>query len=182
LATGSSNIDIGHSGSAGEAGTIRIGTPSFQTRAFVSGVYGITPGGGTTQPVVIDQYGQLGTTTSSRRFKQDIRDLGDTTSAVMSLRPVRFRYKVHGPDGPEQYGLVAEEVQEVDPELVVRDLDGQVNSVSYDKVNIMLLNEVQRQHRLIETQRETIESQKSGFADRIQQLENRLVELENRAQ
>lgn len=182
MTTGSNNIDIGNSGSAGEAGTVRIGTPPFQTRLFISGVYGITPGGGTTQPVVVDQYGQLGTTTSSRRFKQDIRDLGDTTSAVMGLRPVRFRYKVHGPDGPEQYGLVAEEVEDVDPELVARDLDGQVNSVSYDKVNIMLLNEVQKQQRLIEAQRETIESQKSEFTDRIRQLEERLAELESRAQ
>jgi hypothetical protein len=114
-------------------------------------------------PVLIDSAGQLGTVSSSRRVKRDIRNMGDTTEIVMGLHPVRFRYKAHGPDEPQQYGLVAEEVAEVAPELVARDKDGQIEAVFYDKVNAMLLNEVQKQHRL------------------ISQLESRLAEIESRA-
>jgi hypothetical protein len=92
----------------------------------------------------------------------------------MGLRLVRFRYISHGPDGPEQYGLSAEEVQEVAPELVDHDKDGQINSVYYDKVNAILLNEVQKQYRLLKVQEQQLQSQD----ERIQQLELRLAEME----
>jgi hypothetical protein len=79
--------------------------------------------------------------------KRDIEDMGDTTDTILGLRPVRFRYQAHGPDSPLQYGLIAEEVAEIAPELVARDKDGQIETVYYDKVNAMLLNEVQKLHR-----------------------------------
>jgi hypothetical protein len=79
--------------------------------------------------------------------KRDIEDMGDTTEAILALRPVRFRYQAHGPQAPVQYGLIAEEVAEVAPELVARDKDGRIETVYYDKVNAMLLNEVQKLHR-----------------------------------
>ena len=93
--------------------------------------------------------------------------MGDTTSVIMGLRPVRFRYNSHGPNGPVQYGLIAEEVDRIAPEMVGHDKDGQIDSVYYEKVNAMLLNEVQKQYRLIE-----------GQAEMIRQLESRLDTLE----
>jgi hypothetical protein len=95
----------------------------------------------------------------------------------MGLRPVRFRYKAHGSNGPEQYGLVAEEVAEVAPELVARNNDGQIETVFYDKVNSILLNEVQKQHGQIQRLEERLQSQE----ELIRQLEFRLTQLEQQA-
>ncbi len=173
LTNGNWNIDIGHEGVAAEANTIRIGTPlsgsTGQNRAFLAGVRGVTTGLGDAFWVMIDSNGQLGTTNSSRRFKRDIRDMGNTTDTIMGLHPVRFRYKSQGPEAREQFGLVAEEVADVAPELVARDKNGEIESVFYDKVYAMLLNEVQKQHRLIQSQEELIKT-----------LESRLSDIENR--
>jgi hypothetical protein len=174
--TSSNNIHIGTMGASADNGTIRIGgntalsDPATQTQFFASGIYGATTGASGPLPVVVDSNGQLGTTSSSRAVKQDIEDMGDTTDTLMSLRPVTFRYKLYGPDSPLQYGLVAEEVAEVAPELVARDKDGRIETVFYDKVNAMLLNQVQTLQRLVDAQNEA-----------IRRLESRLVELENRA-
>lgn len=167
--TNNDNIHIGNAGSAADSATIRIGSSS-QTRAHISGIRGITTVNANAIPVVIDSAGQLGTASSSRRIKTDIRDIGDTTDTIMALRPVRFHYKAHEPGSPDQYGLVAEEVAEVAPELASRDNDGQVDAVFYDKVNAMLLNEVQKQHRLIQTQSERLESQQRQLADLLEKL------------
>ena len=162
VTTGSNNIDIGNQGVIGESATTRIGDSGIQTRTFISSIRGVTTGSANAVAVVIDSNGQLGTVSSSRTVKRDIEDMGDTTGAIMGLRPVRFRYKVHGPDSPEQYGLVAEEVAEVAPDLVARNQNGEIETVYYDKVNAMLLNQVQTQQRVIE------------------KLESRLAELESR--
>jgi hypothetical protein len=183
----SNNIHIGTSGSFNDNSTIRIGgntalyDPVAQTAFFASGIRGITTGNADAIAVVIDSNGQLGTVSSSRTVKRDIEDMGDTTGAIMGLRPVRFRYKVHGPDSPEQYGLVAEEVAEVAPDLVARNKEGQIETVFYDKVNVMLLNQVQTQQRLIESQKMQLQSQRQEFTDLIGRLEWRLAELESRA-
>ncbi len=158
---GTYNIDIGAQVPADESATIRIGD-SNQTRTFIAGIRGVAVTGG--QTVQIDANGQLGSVSSSRRFKQDIQDLGDTTETLMALRPVRFRYKSLGPDSPEQYGLIAEEVFELSPALVGRDRDGQIDSVAYDKVNAMVLKLVQEQQRVIE------------------RLQARVAELESRSE
>jgi hypothetical protein len=177
---GSYNLYLGSSGdpaAPAESNTIRIGEPFVlqqHHRAFIAAVRGRTTGAADAVPVVIDSKGQLGTASSSRRTKTAIRDMGDTTAAVMSLRPVRFQYKAHGPESPEQYGLVAEEVAEVAPDLVARGQDGEVETVFYDKVNAMLLNEVQKQHRLNEAQDRLIQSQRqelSGLLRRLAELE-----------
>jgi len=150
--TGSYNIFIANQGTGNpdtESNTIRIGD-SNQSYTFISGISGTTTGLSGALPVVIDANGQLGTVSSSRRFKTDIADMGDTTETLMSLRPVQFRYVAHGPDSPLQYGLIAEEVAEVAPELVAHDANGEIETVFYDKVNAMLLNQVQTQQRLIE--------------------------------
>jgi hypothetical protein len=132
--------------------------------------------------VYVSSTGQLGVQSSLRRYKQDIRDMGDTTDVLMGLRPVRFRYKTEGATGSEHYGLIAEEVAEVAPDLVGRGQDGQIDSVYYEKVNAMLLNQVQTLQRLAEEQRTQLQSQKEQLqsqGDMINQLARRLAELEN---
>jgi hypothetical protein len=171
--TGSDNVYINNYGVAGESNTARIGG-SYISRTFIAGVRGVTTVNANAIPVLIDSAGQLGTASSSRRVKRDIRDMGDTTGTIMGLRPVRFRYKAHGANGPEQYGLVAEEVAEVAPELVARNNDGEIETVFYDKVNAMLLNEVQKQHGQIQKLEERLQSQEEV----IRKLEFRLTQLE----
>ena len=142
-------------GVAVESNTIRIG--DFQTRAFIKGISGVTTTGAALQ-VLIDSNGQLGTISSSKRYKENIRDMGDASSGLMRLRPVAFRYKKEYADGsrPLQYGLIGEEVAEVYPDLVTHSAGGEVESVQYRKVNAMLLNEVQKLHRQLQAQEEQI--------------------------
>ena len=176
LTTGDSNIDIGNGGVAGDSGVTRIGN-GMQSATYISGIYGVNAGG---NAVYVTSSGQLSSASSSRRFKQDIRDMGDTTDVVMGLRPVRFRYKTQGADGGEQYGLIAEEVEEIAPQLVGRGLDGQIDSVHYEKVNAILLNQVQTLQRLVDAQKDQMQSQQQEFSDLIRRLEARLAELETR--
>ncbi len=150
----SNNIHIGSLGTVGDgaaanSGVIRIGTAGMQASFFVAGVSGVPTGLGSPVPVLIDANGQLGTMSSSRRFKEDIQDMGDASSGLMRLRPVTFRYKQPYQDGskPIDYGLIAEEVADVYPDLVAYSPSGEVQTVQYQKVNAMLLNEVQKQHR-----------------------------------
>jgi hypothetical protein len=147
LSTGSNNICIGNLGVTGESNTVRIGTS--QSATFVAGINGqVTPGG---VPVGVNSSGKLGTTVSSRRFKKDIREIGAESDGLMRLHPVAFRYKPDlDPTGLPQYGLIAEEVAEVYPDLVAYDRDGQPEAVRYHLINALLLNEVQKQHRQIE--------------------------------
>jgi hypothetical protein len=184
LTTGDGNIDIGNAGNASDSNIIYLGTQGQQTTTYIAGISNATVSG---SAVYVASNGQLGVQSSSRRYKQDIRDMGDTTDTLMSLRPVRFRYKTEGAAGPEHYGLIAEEVAEIAPELVGRRHDGQIDSVYYEKVNAMLLNEVQKQHRLIEEQQEQLQSQRQEFSERLQrqeslirQLESRLAQVESR--
>ena len=155
LTTGAYNIDIGNQGVAAEGNTIRIGDGN-QTRAFVGGIRGVTTGNSDAVAVMIDSAGQLGTVSSSLRFKQDVADMGDASSRLMELRPVTFHYKTQ-PDGPLQYGLIAEEVEQVMPELAVRDATGEVETVAYHELPAMLLNELQKQQAQIQQQQAQIE-------------------------
>jgi endosialidase-like protein len=149
LTTGSNNICIGNSGVAGESGRIRIGTAGIQTATFITGISGVTSAGGV--GVFVNGSGQLGTMTSSSRYKEDIRDIGKESDGLMKLRPVAFRYKPEiDPTELTQYGLIAEDVADVYPDLVVYDRDGKPETVRYHLVNALLLNEVQKQHREIE--------------------------------
>src|SRR6266536_3575259 len=140
LTTGNGNIDIGHLGVADESGTIRIGTSGTQTRTFIAGISGATASGGAA--VFVNASGQLGTSTSSKRFKDQIKPMDKASEALLALNPVSFRYKKEiDPEGIPQFGLVAEDVAKVNPDLVVRDTDGEIYTVRYDAVNAMLLNE-----------------------------------------
>src|SRR5262249_41630858 len=147
LTSGDNNIIIGSSsGSAGMANTTIIGDGTNQTRVFITGIRGVTTVNNNASPVVIDSAGQLGTISSSRRFKEDIQDMGSASEDLMRLRPVTFRYKQPFGDGskPIQYGLIAEEVAEVFPDLVARDADGAIETVKYQLLDSLLLNEMQK--------------------------------------
>jgi len=150
--SGDNNIDIGNSGAGADSGVVRIGTSGTQTSFFVAGVNGVATGSSDAVPVVIDSNGQLGTINSSQRFKEDIQDMGESSRGLMRLRPVTFRYRKAFDDGskPLQYGLIAEQVAEVYPDLVVHSADGQVQTVKYQVLDSMLLNEVQRQQAEIQ--------------------------------
>jgi hypothetical protein len=159
LTTGDNNIDIGNGGVADEANTIRIGDPAFQTATFVAGIRGTAVIG---DAVVVDANGQLGTATSSARFKKEIKPMDKTSEAILALKPVRFQYKSDS-KGTAQFGLIAEEVAKVNPTLVVRDRNGEIYSVRYEAVNAMLLNEFLKAHQRIEEQEHTIAQLKSGM-------------------
>ncbi|MFI4919686.1 MAG: tail fiber domain-containing protein [Legionellales bacterium] len=148
------SIYIGAFGSGSDAsGTIYIGTYGAQTSFFVTGVSGVTTGVNDAVPVVIDSNGQFGTISSSRRFKEDIQDMAKASQNIMRLRPVTFRYIKPYNDGskPIQYGLIAEEVAEVYPDLVVYSADGQIQSVKYQVLDVLLLNELQHQQSEIKS-------------------------------
>jgi hypothetical protein len=155
LTTGSNNIDIGNVGVAGEAKTIRIGKQGTQTATFIAGINGATVPTGVA--VIVDGSGHLGTTTSSARFKEAIKAMDKASEAILSLRPVTFHYKHDlDPDCIPQFGLVAEEVEKVNPDLVARDAEGKPYTVRYEAVNAMLLNEFLKEHRKNEEQQATI--------------------------
>jgi len=171
------NIDIGSEGSANDNNpTIRIGTPGTQTSFFAAGVRGTKTGASDAVEVMIDSNGQLGTVNSSIRFKEDVHDMAAASDGLMRLRPVTYRYKQPYDDGtkPVDYGLIAEEVAEIYPDLVVKNADGQIQTVQYQKLTPMLLNEVQKQHKQLEEQAATVQQQQGT----IQQLEKRLAALE----
>jgi Chaperone of endosialidase len=152
ITNGSYNIDIGNSAPGNESNTIRIGNITRQTAAFLAGVNGATISSGT--QVFVDASGQLGTLTSSVRFKEDIEPMGEASHDLMKLRPVTFRYKAPYDDGSHtlQYGLIAEEVAKVYPELVQLDAKGQPLTVRYHSINVMLLNELQNQQAQLDQQ------------------------------
>jgi len=165
ISSGGNNIDIGNSAPSNESDTIRIG--NTQTKAFLAGVNGATSASGTA--VFVNSSGQLGTVTSSLRFKEDVADMGEASDALMKLRPVTFHYKAPYDDGSHllQYGLVAEEVAKVYPDLVQYDDKGKPFTVRYHEINTMLLNELQKQHGTIAEQQAQLAQQEA----RIQRLE-----------
>ena len=161
LTIGNNNIDIGNAGVAAEANTVRIGTQGNQRRAFIAAISGTAVTGSS---VVINASGQLGVVASSERFKDGIKRMDKASEAVLALQPVTFRYKKNiDPDGVPQFGLVAEEVAKVNPDLVARDAKGEVYTVRYEAVNAMLLNEFLKEHRKNEEQEKTIAELKSGL-------------------
>jgi len=184
-ATGNNNIYIGAPGFSNESNAIHIGDSNSHggphTAAYIGGVYGtIVNGNGT--GVFIDSNGQLGTYTSSRRFKEQIKDMGDSTDNLMKLRPVTFFYKPDYAKGDRtmQYGLIAEEVAEVYPDLATYDADGKPYSVRYQYLASMLLNEFQKKHHREEEQAQVIESQKQEIEGLRQQLQLQSASMQMR--
>ena len=149
VTTGSNNIDIGNVGDSKDNGVTRIGNQGTQTNTFISGITGVTAASGVA--VYINANGQLGTLTSSARFKDDVHDMENASAGLYSLRPVTFHYKPGiDPELHPQFGLIAEEVDKVNSNLVARDDKGQVYTVRYEAVNAMLLNEFLKEHRKVE--------------------------------
>src|SRR5712691_11483326 len=163
LTTGDKNIDIGNAGLAGESSSIRIGRIQDQTATFIAGISGATVPTGVA--VIVDANGHLGTTTSSARFKDEIKPMGKASEAILALKPVTFRYKHDlDPAGIAQFGLLAEQVEEVSPNLVARDEQGKAYTVRYEAVNAMLLNEFLKEHRTVQEQGATIAQMKTLVA------------------
>jgi hypothetical protein len=189
--TGDHNIFVGSGAEslAGETNTIRIGgslvgtAEKQQNRTFINGIRGVTTGHTDRVQVLIDAKGQLGTETSSRATKQDIEDLGSYAERLLALHPVVFRYRQdvdRDPDAPLQFGLIAEEVAQVFPELVVFDSDGRPETVKYHLLSSLLLGEVQRQQAALlqqhtENRRQEVELRREQAENRRQRREVRLL-------
>jgi hypothetical protein len=148
LTMGDNNIDIGNEGARDESNTIRIGTQGTHTKTFIAGISDAAIGG---MEVRVNQNGRLGIEPSSKRFKEAIKPMDNASKAILALKPVTFRYKKEiDAAGISQFGLVAEEVEKVNPDLVARDEQGKPFTVRYDQVNAMLLNEFLKEHRKVE--------------------------------
>jgi hypothetical protein len=173
LTSGGGNIYVGNPGVTTETATIRIGVPEHAA-TYIGGISG-TPVVGDT--VVVDANGQLGTATSSARFKKAIKPMDKTSDAILALKPVSFQYKSDS-KGTPQFGLIAEEVAKVNPDLVVRDREGEIYSVRYEAVNAMLLNEFLKAHHqlqdlkgIVAEQQEQIKALTSGLQKVSAQME-----------
>ncbi len=142
--TGSFNVDIANPGVAGESGVIRIGTAGVQNSIYIPAIRSNPFISSGNAQMLVDPNGKVGYLSSSRRYKEDIQDIGDQSNAIFQLRPVQFRYKQAGEDGtkPLQYGLIAEEVEAIYPQLIFRNKAGQVDGVQYQQLPAMMLNEI----------------------------------------
>ena len=158
LTNGNNNIYLGNVGTATESDTMHLG--GSQTQTFIAGIASVPVSG---SPVLITSQGQLGIQASSLRYKHDIEPMGARSHALLKLRPVTFRYKQDA-QGERQYGLIAEEVAKVYPELVTRGATGDVEAVRYHEVIPMLLNEVQHQQRQLAAQAQELATLKAQNA------------------
>jgi hypothetical protein len=179
LTTGSNNIDIANPGVASEANTIRIGFG--QTRTFIAGIRGRATGVANAVPVLIDSNGQLGTASSSRRFKEGIKPIDQTSEAILALKPVTFHYKSDS-TGTPQFGLIAEDVAAVNPDLVVRDENGEIYTVRYDAVNAMLLNEFLKEHKTVQKLKSTTAKQEATIAQQRKDFQAIITKQEQEIQ
>jgi hypothetical protein len=160
VAAGNWNIEIGSPGYSGDTQTIRIGTPGTHTATFISGINNSKVTGAA---VYVTSSGQLGVLASSERYKTSIASMGANSEKLARLRPVTFHLKTE-PQGALQYGLIAEEVEHVYPELVIRGADGRIEGVRYDELAPLLLNEFQQQRRSIAAMSAQIASQNATIA------------------
>ncbi len=175
LTTGNRNICIGNPGVAGDTGTIRIGDQNTYS-AVIAGIYGNNIANAI--PVYISPAGSLGTSASSAKFKEDIESMSNASEVLYGLKPVTFRYKPSiDPQGMRQFGLVAEDVDKVDPQLVVRDKEHGIYTVRYQAVDAMLLNEFIKEHRKGLVQDAEIQALKAKTAE-LDEVKERLSALE----
>ena len=172
LTTGNNNIDIGNTGVSDEDNTIRIGDESVHEATFIAGISGQSASGG--DAVFVTNTGKLGTVNvpSSARFKDEIKPMDKTSEVILALKPVTFHYKKEiDPNGLRQFGLVAEEVEKIAPDLVKRDRDGKLQTVRYDAVNAMLLNEFLKEHRTLQELKANAAKQETMIAQQQKQIE-----------
>ena len=163
---GDNNIDIGNQGGADDSGVIRIGTEGTHTTTYIAGIREAPLAHGEAVAVGITADGQLGVRASSARFKELVKPMDSASEAILSLRPVEFRYKKEfDASQAPQFGLVAEEVARTAPQLVIRDANGKPFTVRYDEVNAMLLNEFLKEHRKVEEQAQINQEQAETITD-----------------
>ena len=180
--TGNSNTALGVGAGSGVItadNVIAIGAQgaNVDSSCFIGNIRGVTTANTNAIPVVIDSAHQLGTMSSSRRFKNEIQPMDKASEAILALRPVTFHYK-SDKAGTPQFGLVAEEVAEVNPDLVVRDDEGEIYTVRYDAVNAMLLNEFLKTHRKMEAQEAMIARQQKQIETLTAGLQKVSAQLE----
>src|SRR5262249_18087568 len=150
LTTGEHNIYIGNVGASVESDTIRIGDQSIQAATFIAGISGVTIMTNSAPVAINTMTGQLGTQApSSQRFKDDIKPMNKVSEAILAFKPVTFHYK-KDPTRTAQFGLVAEEVEKINPDLITRGPDGKPYTVRYEAVNAMLLNEFLKEHQKVQ--------------------------------
>jgi hypothetical protein len=190
LTTGNNNIDIANHGVAGESNTIRIGRPvavtavgpvaftlPAHTATYIAGIYNTTIAKGLV--VKVDSTGHLGTVGSSERFKDAIKPMDKTSESILALKPVTFRYKHElDPEGVPQFGLIAEQVEKVNPDLVVRDAEGKVYSVRYDAVNAMLLNEFLKEHKAALEEHRKVEKLEATVAGLVATMKEQASQIQ----
>jgi hypothetical protein len=186
LTTGGNNIHIGNLGVPAEANTIRIGNPvtlvypdgvthAAQTKTFIAGLTTTVTG---LTVVVNATTHQVGMMTSSARFKDEIKPMNEASEAIMALKPVIFRYKQEiDPDRTPQFGLVAEDVEKINPDLVVRDADSKAYAVRYEAVNAMLLNEFLKEHRKVEELQANVAQQRKDSQATAAQQQKEIAAL-----
>jgi len=178
--TGSGNTALGFGAGFGVTmanNVIAIGAngANVNDSCFIGNIRGVTTVNAAI-PVLIDTVGQLGTASSSRRYKKEIKPMEQASEAIHSLKPVTFHYKSDATSTP-QFGLIAEEVAEVNPDLVVRDENGDIYTVRYEAVNAMLLNEFLKEHRKMEEQEATIAQLKKDFQSKLADQQNQIKAL-----
>jgi hypothetical protein len=179
--TGSDNIALGFmAGNSVDTANhvICIGSDgeNVNNSCFIGNIRGTTTQMANAIPVLIDSRGQLGTANSSRRYKTVIKPMDKASESILALKPVSFRYKVHKDTTP-QFGLIAEEVAQVNPDLVIYDADGKPYTVRYDAVNAMLLNEFLKEHRKNEEHEATIAKQRKDFDAALAQQQKQIEAL-----
>src|SRR6266550_2970269 len=187
--TGSANTALGAGAGLGvftASHVIAIGTngADVSDSCFIGNIRGVRTANADAISVVIDSAGQLGTLSSSRRFKKEIKPMDSASKSILALKPVTFHYK-SDKTGMPQFGLIAEEVADVNPDLVVRDDQGEIYTVRYEAVNAMLLNEFLKEHKKVEAQHGKIEKQeaaitelKSNLADQHKQIQTLIAGLQ----
>jgi hypothetical protein len=176
IMTGNSGIYIGaDAASSSESSTIRIGTSGTQSSCFIAGIRGVTTGQANAINVLIDSNGQLGTVSSSIRYKKDITSMESIIAALMKLRPVRFRYKIHDEQSVPEYGLIAEEVAKILPDLVIYK-DGEPETVKYHLLPAILLKALQE----VVAQNDAQDVELAMYKKQIAALVERIATLENK--
>ena len=179
LTSGSNNIVIGAGvlGMAGESNKIRIGKQGTQNGTFIAGIYNVAVTGSS---VVVNSSGKLGVAVSSARFKDEVKPMDDASEAILALKPVMFRYKKElDPEGRPQFGLLAEDVEKLNRDLVVRDSDGKLYTVRYDAINVMLLNEFLKEHKKTEKLEATVASLIATVKEQAAQIQKVSAQLES---
>jgi len=170
--TNNNNIDIGSQGVARDTGVIRIGTRGTHRTTLIAGIFGSSIGR-PAAPVYVDETGALAAVPSSQRFKDNIRPMNQSSEVLFALKPVTFHYKKElDPAGMQQFGLVAEQVEKVNPDLVVRESDGKPYTVRYDQVNAMLLNEFLKEHQTVQELRNQVAALTAGLRKVSAQIES----------